>query len=121
MEETEVAPCFTAPLEDGEAVEGGTWDLRCRVTGFPLPNVSWFKGETCVDHAPDYSITYNNGDATLRLERVYLEDQGLFSVCATNSAGSATCSAFLVVRRTYRRTGVGQISTNQTYIIKTRS
>jgi len=94
-----MAPCFFVPLEDGEAKEGGTYEFRCQVTGFPLPNVTWYKGETCVDHAPDYSIVYNNGNAVLKLEKVYLEDHGLFSVRATNSAGSSTCSAFLVVQR----------------------
>lgn len=100
-EESESPPAFTQQLEDGQAIEGGTFEFRCQVTGFPLPNVSWFKGETCVDHAPDYSITYNNGNAALRLEKVYLEDHGLFSVRATNRAGSSTCSAFLEVHRKF--------------------
>lgn len=92
-------PKFTEPLKPGFSKEGGTYELSCLVEGFPLPSVSWFKGKTCVDNSPDYIITYNNGEAKLRFEQVFLEDQSEYTCKATNSVGTAETAASLTVER----------------------
>jgi hypothetical protein len=44
-----------------------------------------------------YNITYNNGNATLHIPTVRVEDQGIFTVKASNQVGHNECSAILSV------------------------
>nr|CAD7455194.1 unnamed protein product [Timema tahoe] len=90
-------PVFVKFLESGAAKEGTTHQLHCKVEGVPLPLVQWFKNDTCIDNSPDYVITYNNGDAVLRFEEVFLEDQAEYTCKATNPVGTDTCKARLTV------------------------
>ena len=94
-----VAPEFSEPLVDTVAKEGQPHQLACRVTGQPLPDVSWFKDGTCVDTCRDYCITFNNGLCTLSFQEVFIEDQAEFSCRAANPVGDADTCAKLVVER----------------------
>ncbi|KAK6627495.1 hypothetical protein RUM44_009973 [Polyplax serrata] len=96
-DENLVPPKFTKPLKAGSCREGGTYELSCHVEGFPLPTVQWFKGDVCVDNSPDYVITYNNGEAKLRFEQVFLEDQSEYTCKASNTAGTDKTKAFFEV------------------------
>lgn len=91
-------PVFTVPLATGFAKERCPFVFECMVTGHPLPNVQWFKGSVCVDQLPDYTITYNNGHASLRIEEVCPDDQTTFICRATNPAGSSDSVANLIVQ-----------------------
>lgn len=75
--------------------------MECKVEGNPLPTVQWFKNDVCIDNSPDYVITYNNGEAVLRFEEVFLEDQAEYCCKAANQLGTDLCSAKLTVERKY--------------------
>ncbi|XP_063701950.1 titin homolog isoform X2 [Culicoides brevitarsis] len=96
-EEVMTPPMFVKPLQSGTAREGKSYVLRCVVTGNPLPTVQWFKNDVNVDNSPDYIINYNNGEATLKFEEVFLEDQAVFKCKATNSSGTEETIAQLTV------------------------
>lgn len=81
--------------------EGKPCILSCKVEGNPLPTVQWFKDDVCIDHNSDYSITYNNGDAILKIEQTSLADQAEYSCKATNKIGTESSSAKLTVEREY--------------------
>lgn len=93
------APLFSKPLATGFAKEGGKFTFECVVTGHPLPVVQWFKNTYCIDQLPDYIITYNNGQANLKIEEVFLEDQTSFTCRASNPVGVAETTANLIVER----------------------
>lgn len=93
------SPIFTRLLENSVAREGAAFEFRCFVTGNPLPTAQWFKNDVCIDHLKDFQITFNNGEAVLRLEEVFLEDQAVFTCKATNPYGTEQCSAALSVER----------------------
>lgn len=93
------APVFSLALTTGFAMEKSAFVFECVVTGHPLPIVQWFKGNVCVDQLPDYTITYNNGHATLKIEEVCLDDQTTFMCRGINPAGSAETIANLIVNR----------------------
>lgn len=93
------SPIFTKLLENSVAREGTAFEFRCFVTGNPLPTVQWFKNDVCIDHLKDFLITFNNGEAVLRFEEVFLEDQAMFTCKATNPYGTEQCSAALCVER----------------------
>lgn len=73
--------------------------MECIVEGNPLPTVQWFKNDVNIDNSPDYAITYNNGEAVLKFEEVFLEDKAAYTCKAANQLGQASTSAFLDVER----------------------
>ncbi|XP_020714421.1 titin homolog isoform X4 [Ceratitis capitata] len=92
-----VPPRIVRFLESGKATEGSTFQFLCVVSGNPLPTVQWYKNDKCIDDSPDYVINYNNGEATLRFEEVFLEDDAVYTCSASNPAGIEHCSASLIV------------------------
>lgn len=94
-----IAPRIVRFLESGKAKEGSSFEFSCVVTGNPLPTVQWYKNDKCIDDSPDYVISYNNGEAKLRFEEVFLEDDAVYTCSASNPAGIEHCSASLIVER----------------------
>lgn len=94
-----VPPRIVRFLESGKATEGTSFQFHCVVSGVPLPTVQWFKNDKCIDDSPDYVISYNNGEATLRFDEVFLEDDAVYTCSASNPAGIEHCSASLIVER----------------------
>ncbi|XP_046807759.1 uncharacterized protein LOC111679299 isoform X8 [Lucilia cuprina] len=92
-----IAPRIVRFLESGKAKEGSSYEFSCVVTGNPLPTVQWYKNDKCIDDSPDYVISYNNGEAKLRFEEVFLEDDAVYTCSASNPAGIEHCSASLIV------------------------
>ncbi|XP_075228866.1 zormin isoform X2 [Lycorma delicatula] len=97
-EEQFMGPNFTQPLIPLTTCEGAPCTLTCKVEGNPLPTVQWFKDDICIDNNPDYSITYNNGDAVLQIEQATLADQAEYSCRAANKIGTDSSSAKLTVK-----------------------
>lgn len=94
-----VAPVFSVPLATGFARDKSTFAFECAVIGNPLPTVQWFRNNICIDQLPDYTITFNNGHATMKILEVCPEDQTTFTCRAMNQAGQAETSANLLVQR----------------------
>lgn len=90
-------PTFVKMLQNAYADERSSFEFACLVAGNPLPTVQWFRNDFCVDNDPRYSITYNNGNAILKIASVKIEDQGIFTVKASNQVGYNECSAILSV------------------------
>uniref|UniRef100_A0A8C9RVS4 Ig-like domain-containing protein n=1 Tax=Scleropages formosus TaxID=113540 RepID=A0A8C9RVS4_SCLFO len=95
---TEV-PTFTQPLQNIVALEGTTATLEARVSGVPVPEVSWFRDGQVLSMAtlPGAHISCADGRAVLTIPAVTAAHSGRFSVRATNVAGQATSTAELVV------------------------
>ncbi|XP_031789486.1 uncharacterized protein LOC100679567 isoform X4 [Nasonia vitripennis] len=93
-------PLFVKELSTSVALEGSTHQLECNVQGNPLPTVQWFKNDVNIDNSPDYVTTYNNGEAILKFEEVYIDDQGTYTCKAANRIGHAATSATLTVKVT---------------------
>lgn len=98
-EEQLTPPMFVKLLEPATAKEGTTFRFECKVEGNPLPTVQWYKNFECIDNSPDFVINYNNGDAVLKFEEVFLEDKAEYSCKATNEMGTAQSTASLSVER----------------------
>lgn len=90
-------PHFIKELEPGKVKEKESFRFACQVTGNPLPLVSWYKKDICIDSSPDFVIIFNNGYCQLHIKEAHLEDEGCYSCRATNKAGQAECSATLNV------------------------
>lgn len=97
-EESNLAPpSFIRILQNAYANERASFEFNCMVAGNPLPTVQWFRNDNCVDNNPSYNITYNNGLASLQIQSVKVEDQGIFTVKASNQVGHNECSAIFSV------------------------
>ncbi|XP_072152903.1 coiled-coil domain-containing protein 141 isoform X3 [Bemisia tabaci] len=91
------APEFVKPLQNTVTKEGEELELSCQVTGNPLPTVQWYKDDVCIDNSSDYVISYNNGEAILKLEKTTENDCGKYSCKATNASGSSYSHASVSV------------------------
>uniref|UniRef100_A0A0B7BSV9 Uncharacterized protein n=1 Tax=Arion vulgaris TaxID=1028688 RepID=A0A0B7BSV9_9EUPU len=93
----QVPPDFTAKLKNRTTPEGTTVRLNCSVTGIPEPSVRWLKDDKEIFDGPDYTLRNNYG--LLSLEIVYCKQSlsGKYSVEASNSAGTVSCSCTLEV------------------------
>lgn len=71
--------------------------MFCKAEGNPLPTVQWYKDEVCIENNPEYQITYNNGEALLKIERTNTSHNGKYICVATNRLGSDSTTAKLFV------------------------
>lgn len=90
-------PTFVRLLQNAYANERSSFEFNCLVAGNPLPTVQWFRNDMCIDNSPNYNITFNNGLASLQIPTVHTDDQGIFTVKASNQVGHNECSAILSV------------------------
>ncbi|XP_055314990.1 muscle M-line assembly protein unc-89 isoform X2 [Sitodiplosis mosellana] len=98
-EQTEMLcpPKFIKPLTNCRTSSGSSLLWKCFVGGTPLPTCQWFKNDVCIDVSPRYNISYNNGEATLRLDDLCADDAGKYTCVAKNILSVDQCSASLTV------------------------
>ena len=97
-----IPPNFTEPVKSVEAVDGQELRIPCKVTGTPMPQVSWYHNGKNIDQDEEYVVTYNpdTGDVSLLIVEVFPEDEGEYVCVAHNPAGDAVTRATLVVSET---------------------
>ncbi|XP_018338023.1 PREDICTED: titin-like isoform X4 [Trachymyrmex septentrionalis] len=110
-EEQSNVPVFVKELQPSFAIEGCSHKLECTVKGNPLPTVQWYKNDTNIDNSPDYIITFNNGEAVLKFDEVFLEDKASYTCKAANQWGQSSTTAYLDVKP-------AQISVKKPYFVE---
>uniref|UniRef100_A0A8C4QLJ7 Titin n=1 Tax=Eptatretus burgeri TaxID=7764 RepID=A0A8C4QLJ7_EPTBU len=103
--EDTLRPMFKRLLANVECQEGETVRFECRIGGVPLPKLVWEKDGELISLGQHVEILHEGLDYfTLIIHHTFIEDSGMYRVTATNSAGSASCQAYLKVARiTYVR------------------
>uniref|UniRef100_A0A3Q1GY33 receptor protein-tyrosine kinase n=1 Tax=Acanthochromis polyacanthus TaxID=80966 RepID=A0A3Q1GY33_9TELE len=69
--------------------------LSCPSEGVPPPTITWYKDECSL--TPGSGIVISAEDGSLHIDRITVEDQGLYTCQATNERGSAESSAHIWV------------------------
>ncbi|XP_062297945.1 vascular endothelial growth factor receptor 1 [Scomber scombrus] len=69
--------------------------LSCPSVGTPPPTIKWYKNERALLQGS--GIVISPEDGTLHIDRITVEDQGLYTCQATNERGSAESSAYIWV------------------------
>uniref|UniRef100_A0A4W6DRA7 receptor protein-tyrosine kinase n=1 Tax=Lates calcarifer TaxID=8187 RepID=A0A4W6DRA7_LATCA len=69
--------------------------LSCPSQGIPPPTITWYKDEHALSQGS--GIVISPEDGTLHIDRITVEDQGLYTCQATNERGSAESSAYIWV------------------------
>uniref|UniRef100_A0A6I8P183 Ig-like domain-containing protein n=1 Tax=Ornithorhynchus anatinus TaxID=9258 RepID=A0A6I8P183_ORNAN len=93
------APTFTQPLQSVVALEGSAATFEAHISGFPVPEVSWFRDGQVLSAAslPGMQISFSDGRARLTIAAVTKGNSGRYSLRATNGSGQATSTAELLV------------------------
>lgn len=94
-------PKFTQLLQDLTIVDGEQLQLSCQVEGDPEPQISWSKNGKLITSSDIIDLKYKRGTATLIINEVFPEDEGVYVCKATNSIGSVETKSKLTVKRKY--------------------
>ncbi|BFZ15552.1 hypothetical protein BsWGS_18591 [Bradybaena similaris] len=90
-------PEFTTTLKNRTAPEGVTVRLTCSVVGIPQPKLRWFKNDKEIFDGPDYTFTSHGGLSSLEVVYVKQSLAGKYTVQASNTEGTTSCSCVLEV------------------------
>lgn len=98
-------PVFTAELKDLAIRDGESLTLTCSVRGDPDPQIVWSKNGKSLSSSEILDLKYKNGTATLTINEIFPEDEGVYVCTATNSIGSVdTTCKLTVIRKLYLKT-----------------
>lgn len=93
-----VLPSFTKTPHDIAIRTGTTARLECAATGHPNPQIAWQKdGGTDFPAARERRMHVMPDDDVFFITNVKIEDMGVYSCTAQNSAGTVSANATLTV------------------------
>ena len=94
-------PAFSKPLQDLTVRDGDQLVLTCIVKGDPEPHINWYKNGISVTSSDIMDLKYKGGVATLKINEIFPEDEGVFSCSASNSIGTVDTKCKLTVKRKF--------------------
>ncbi|XP_070569686.1 obscurin-like isoform X2 [Ptychodera flava] len=96
----DTAPEFTKKMKSAEVVEGDLVRFDCKVTGTPMPDITWCKdGHVLSIYGGHHRFfTDDNGVCAMVIPQTTLHDNGEYSCSAANFVGKVSCSASLLVK-----------------------
>ncbi|XP_066264078.1 hemicentin-1-like isoform X10 [Branchiostoma lanceolatum] len=98
-EEIPVKPKFMDKFKGTLVVEeGGTLTLTFKVVGVPTPKITWMQGDKVLKPSSRIKMTTSDGDVTIVVKAVTMEEAGIYTCVAENSEGEAFCSATIKVK-----------------------
>uniref|UniRef100_A0A0R3RRM4 Ig-like domain-containing protein n=1 Tax=Elaeophora elaphi TaxID=1147741 RepID=A0A0R3RRM4_9BILA len=74
--------------------------LKCIISGNPLPSVQWRRNDVAIENNEHYSIIYDDGICILHVLNVTEEDNAIFSCMAVNLFGSTKTEIKIIVEDT---------------------
>lgn len=98
-----VAPKFVTPLTGVMVEPGANIQLEGILDGHPIPDIKWYKNGVEINPSEDNDrLDISSGGQKVRLSIKGMEesDAGRYTCTARNSAGTASSTADVVVRRT---------------------
>uniref|UniRef100_T1P7Q7 Myosin light chain kinase, smooth muscle n=1 Tax=Musca domestica TaxID=7370 RepID=T1P7Q7_MUSDO len=93
----ETLPRFIRSLRNLRCCDGDAITLEAHVEGLPEPIIIWEKDGRVLPSGKDYDMTYDGIKATLRIPRIYPEDEGEYTCVAKNNIGRNLSSACIIV------------------------
>uniref|UniRef100_A0A3Q3KUE3 receptor protein-tyrosine kinase n=1 Tax=Mastacembelus armatus TaxID=205130 RepID=A0A3Q3KUE3_9TELE len=103
-----VPPVLLNNLTDYTVNISSSVTLSCHSEGVPPPTITWYKDEHAL--SPGSGIVISPEDGTLHIDRITMEDQGLYTCQATNDRGSAESSAYIWVNSKSLSTSISVVS-----------
>ncbi|NXR05008.1 ALPK3 kinase, partial [Sagittarius serpentarius] len=96
----ETQPLFETTIKSRSVSEDSDAKFTCIVTGYPQPEVTWYKDDEEMDRycgLPKYQIFRHGNRHTLQLYKCREEDAGIYQASARNNKGIVSCSGVLEV------------------------
>ncbi|NXC31574.1 ALPK3 kinase, partial [Campylorhamphus procurvoides] len=96
----ETQPLFETTIKSRSVSEDSDAKFTCIVTGYPQPEVTWYKDDEEMDRycgLPKYQIFRHGNRHTLQLYKCREEDAGIYQASARNHKGIVSCSGVLEV------------------------
>ncbi|NWU97140.1 ALPK3 kinase, partial [Upupa epops] len=96
----ETQPLFETTIKSRSVSEDSDAKFTCIVTGYPQPEVTWYKDDKEMDRycgLPKYEIFRHGNRHTLQLYKCQEEDAGIYQASARNTKGIVSCSGVLEV------------------------
>ncbi|NXX15786.1 ALPK3 kinase, partial [Podargus strigoides] len=96
----ETQPLFETTIKSRSVSEDSDAKFTCIVTGYPQPEVTWYKNDQEMDRycgLPKYEIFRHGNRHTLQLYKCREEDAGIYQASARNNKGIVSCSGVLEV------------------------
>ncbi|NXE92369.1 ALPK3 kinase, partial [Menura novaehollandiae] len=96
----ETQPLFETTIKSRAVSEDSDAKFTCIVTGYPQPEVTWYKDDEEMDRycgLPKYQIFRHGNRHTLQLYKCQEEDAGIYQASARNNKGIVSCSGVLEV------------------------
>uniref|UniRef100_A0A8C1HXY4 receptor protein-tyrosine kinase n=2 Tax=Cyprinus carpio TaxID=7962 RepID=A0A8C1HXY4_CYPCA len=90
------APVLLQNLSDHSVNVSKSVTLRCPTLGIPHPRITWYKDQRKLQRVSGIMLFPEEG--TLHIDRITVEDQGLYTCKATNERGSVESSAHIWVQ-----------------------
>ncbi|XP_017212548.3 uncharacterized protein alpk3b isoform X2 [Danio rerio] len=96
----EIQPTFESTLKSKAVSEETNVKFSCVVSGYPVPEVTWYKDDIQLDRycgLPKYEISRDDKTHTLQIYNCSLDDAAIYQASAQNSRGIVSCSGVLEV------------------------
>ena len=79
---------------------GETQKFECKVIGYPIPKIKWYKDDLEISGDSRYDVDFdpNRGVVTLAIKNLTLADEGLYQCRAENSEGLASTMTYLAIK-----------------------
>ncbi|KAG5849721.1 hypothetical protein ANANG_G00074730 [Anguilla anguilla] len=108
----QVAPLFSQKLKHFKVFEGMPVTFSCKVVGDPKPKIYWFKdGKQISKRSEHYRISRQpDGTCSLHTAAASIDDDGNYTVMASNPEGRTSCTGRMMVQAVNQR-GRSQRST----------
>uniref|UniRef100_A0A8C1Z5P2 receptor protein-tyrosine kinase n=1 Tax=Cyprinus carpio TaxID=7962 RepID=A0A8C1Z5P2_CYPCA len=90
------APVLLRNLSDHSVNVSNSVTLHCPARGIPFPRITWYKDQRKLQQVSGIMLFPEEG--TLHIDRITVEDQGLYTCEATNERGSVESSAHIWVQ-----------------------
>ena len=92
-------PSFKEPLCDIKALCGDYLKLDVTIAGSPKPNIAWFKNGEKLFENENIKFVNDNEVYSLVIEKLSVDDSGIFQCEAVNNLGLSSCECSVMVEQ----------------------
>lgn len=96
--EAKTPPSFPKKITSIQQTVGHSVQFECRVAGSSPLEISWLKDGEALKSSSEYTMTFDDNSAVLRIAEGEKRHSGEYTCVATNIVGTASCRAKLTLQ-----------------------